>query len=50
MDYIPRLSLSGDYLGHGLDDTGREYEGWLFSEAEGPRYFYTDTGEECADV
>ena len=42
--YEPTLNLDGEFLGHGIDDDGRVYEGWLVNGEV--HYYFADTGEE----
>lgn len=45
--YIQVLNKNGEFLGHGIDDNGRVYEGYLIGGE--CKYFNVDDGTERPD-
>lgn len=47
MKHLPQLKISNEYLGYGIDENGREYEGYIVNGE--CKYFFTSDGEEMED-
>jgi len=45
--HLPELKISSQYLGYGIDDDGREYEGYDVNGVD--RYYYTADGTELKE-